>query len=677
MSDASGYIGDSARFDSYRGYSRYGSTRYPSPFFDLGHTYLPTSVKHLFQWCRYYFLVNPLINAVTYKMAEYPITPLIVDEEDAELRARWENAIENTFKLRGFQIETGLDYFCFGNTFITLHFPFIKYLICMNCEEREEIKKANYKFRNHKYNLYCKKCKTTTESKVYDHNIKDLKGIRPLRWNPEQILVEHNEVTGKTDYFFKIPIKLRNDIMMGKRHIIESIPNEFIEALRDSKSLRFRDGEMYHLKRPTIAQKDQGLGMPSILPVLKDTYYLQILRKAQESIAQQYIVPLRILFPQAGSAAADPYSTADLSMWRARIEDEIEKWKLDQNYIPILPLPVGNETIGGEGKALMLHQEMRAWSEQIVAGMHVPIEFVFGGMQYTGSNVSMRMLENQFLGYRTEQLIMCRDFILGRIAHYMGWPKPKIHFKRFRMADDLQRTALVFQVNQAMKCSDTTLMDEMDLEIVQEEKHKAAELDKQLDNTRKTQMASAALQGELQIIAARYQAQAMAILGRAGLTPTMPSPTGMGSGASGATADNPESLPAGGPPASGIPDQQPDVGQAAAPGMPENATAYPEGGQSPPAQGIPTESQSPLNMSQAGGGYNILYLANRAAAELSKHDGASQQMALMQMRAQNPQLYMLVLRVLQSRQGTQSDNLDPLQSPLPEAKPPRRQVPLV
>lgn len=681
----SGFIGSTNRFDSYHNQNSNGSFRYPSPFFDIGHTYLPTSVKQMFRWCRYYFMVNPLINAVTYKMAEYPITPLIVDEADSELRKKWENVIDNVLKLRTFQIESGLDYFCYGNAFITIHFPFDKYLICRGCHHHEKAINAVYKFRNFKYFMACNKCSITTEALVYDHNVRNLRGIKLIRWNPEHITVEYNEVTGKTDYFFDIPVGLKNDIMMGKRHVIESTPNEFIEALKSSKTLRFNENEVYHLKRPTIAQKDQGWGLPLILPVLKDTHYLQILRKAQESIAQQYIVPLRILFPQAGSSSSDPYSTADLSVWRTRIEREIEKWKLDQNYIPIMPLPIGNETIGGEGKALMLHQEMRAWSEQIVAGMHVPIEFVFGGLQYSGSNVSMRMLENQFIGYRTEQLIMCKDFILARVARYMGWPPPKVHFRRFRMADDLQRIALSFQLNQAQKVSDTTLLDEMDYDIVQEEEHKQHELAKQLENQRRSQLASAALQGDMQIIQARYQNQAMQIMGQSGAMPTQPpNPSGMGSGASGGTMDTNPPPPTG--PVSPLPGgQQPQAqagppqggDQPTMPGMPDGATVYSENAQSAPAQGMPTEVQSPMNMQQASGQMNILYLAQRAASALKQMDPNEQQMQLMQMRAQQPQLYSVVLRIMMAGEGSQSDNLNPLQSPMPQVKPPRRDVPLV
>src|SRR5689334_22226679 len=111
MSDL-GLAGGIARFDSFHGKQEGGggALRYPSPFFDIGHTYLPTSIKQMFRWCRYYFLTNPLINAVTYKMAEYPITDIIFDEEDSELRDHWDEIGKNQLKLRTIEIETGLDY---------------------------------------------------------------------------------------------------------------------------------------------------------------------------------------------------------------------------------------------------------------------------------------------------------------------------------------------------------------------------------------------------------------------------------------------------------------------------------------------------------------------------------------------------------------------------------------
>jgi len=659
MSDL-GLQGGMARFDSFHGRQEgglhHGSLRYPSPFFDIGHTYLPTSIKQMFRWCRYYFLTNPLINTVVYKMAEYPVTPLIIDEEDSELREKWEEILDHQIKVRTIAIETGLDYFTYGICLLSLHFPFDKYLVCGNCKKETKIAKAAYKFRNMNYHLACEECGVTSEARVRDVNVKNLKGIRIIRWNPEYVTVEHNDITGETAYFFDMPTILRNDIMMGKRHIVETIPDVFIQALRESKQLRLTSDNVFVLRRPTIAQKDMGWGMPLILPVLKDTYYLQILRKAQEAIAQQHIVPLRLLFPQPGSASSDPYSTTDLGMWRKRIEAEIQKWRVDPNYIPILPLPIGNETIGGEGKNLMLHQEMRAWSEQIVAGMGVPIEFVFGGLSYSGSNVSLRMLENMFLSYRDLQLVMVRDFIAGRIADYMDWKRPRLKFQDFKMADDLQRLSLYFQMNQAMKISDTTLLNQAGLDIVQEERHKSSEINKQIEGQRKMQLAQASLQGDVMLVQARYQAAMQKTMMAAGVQP--PAPGGEG-GAGG---------PGGGA----------DAGGAQMPGMPDGATAYSENAGQMPAEGLPTAVQSPLMAGMQGpGGENVLYMARRAATYLQKLDDMSKNIELMKMKGQNPQLYGVVLQMLFSEQGSQAQPLDPQQSPLAQQKPPRSQTPLV
>ncbi len=698
VTDSLGQGGSVARFDSFHGRTPgglfHGALRYPSPFFDIGHTFLPSTFDQLLKWCRYYFLVNPLINAVTYKMAEYPITPLIFEIEDVDTRKKWENISENLLKLRAFQIEVGLDYFCYGNAFVTLHFPFDKYLICTNCKNEILINKAAYKFRNLKYHLACEKCDTTSEAKVHDNYVRNLKGIKLIRWNPEYVRPEHNELTGHTDYFLQVPQVVRNDILLGKRHIVETVPHIYIEALQQSKSLRFTDENIFHLKRPTIAQKDMGWGMPLILPVLKDTYYLQILRKAQEAIAQQHIVPMRILFPQAAGASSDPYSTTDLGMWRKRIEAEIVKWRADANYIPILPLPIGNETIGGEGKALMLHQEMRAWSEQIVAGMHVPIEFVFGGLQYSGSNVSMRMLENQFLGYRLMQHVLVNDFILGRIADYMAWPRPQTRFKRFKMADDLQRSALVFQLNQAMKISDTTLLDDMDYDVVQEEKFKYVELGKQMANQRRMQLAAAALQGEVQVVTAKYQMMAQKLMQELGIDPAQaqggqgqqtpqvqppgqeapqdPYTAAMKQFSEGEMQNMPDmSQIVGG---QGDGSQQPKSGGEVAPGVPSDVTVYPENAGSAPQEGIPQEMQSPLSTSQVNGqGFNLLYVARRVATALEQKDEMSRQADLSSMKGQNPQLYSLVQQILSASRGSQVNPLNPLQAPLPQQKPPRRQ----
>ena len=668
-----------SRFSGQRGRTADGmgksGVRYPSPFFDIGHTYLPPTIKALLRWCRYYYLTNPLINSVIHKMSEYPITEIIIDERDAKVKEKWEELLGQHLRYRAFQIEVGLDYFTYGMCAITIHFPFTKYLICRSCGFKDKASRLPYKWRNLDYIMDCPKCHHNASAKVQDFNERDIRRIRLQRWNPEYINVDPGFAGNDPLYSFEIPLQLRNDILLGKKNILDTIPDIFIEAIKRNKFISFTPENIFVMKRPIIAQKDDGWGMPLIFPVLKDTFYLQILRKAQEAIAQEHIIPLRILFPQAGGASSDPYTTISLDNWKGRMEGEIAKWKYDSNYIPILPLPIGNETIGGDGKALMLHQEMRAWSEQIIAGMGVPQEFVFGGMQYSGSNVSMRMLENMFIGYRTDHENMLNQFVIRRIANYMEWPIIKAHMRRFKMADDLQRSNLYFQLNQAQKISDQTLLQECDQDPIVEDERKLAELTKQMEFQRKMQLSQAHVQGEVAIIQAKAQMEA-----QMASQPPMPpggDPAAMG-GAPGGAVDPATGQPM--PPDQGGPQtgQEGEMlpGQQVDPSMPQGSTVAMDNAQQAPADGVPLEAQSPLTQGQKGGGANLLYLAKRAAVALKEQDQMTQMMELNRMKTTNPQLYMLVMQIMRSEKGSQANPLDAAQSPMPEQKPSRREAPV-
>lgn len=663
-----------SRFSGQRGRTADGmnrsGVRYPSPFFDIGHTYLPPSMKALMRWCRYYYLVNPLINAVVHKMSEYPVTELVIDEKNPEVKEKWETLLGETLRYRAFQIEVGLDYYTYGMCIVTIHFPFTKWLICPSCKHRDKASRISYTWKNFDYVMSCGKCSFYGPAKVLDFYERDVRRIRLMRWNPEYVNVDPAFAGADPVYTFEIPLQLKNDIVLGKKNVLDTVPDVFIEALRRNKFIRFSDDNIFVFKRPVISQKDMGWGMPLIFPVLKDTFYLQILRKAQEAIAQEHIVPLRILFPSGNGATADPYTTINLDNWKGRIEAEISKWKYDQNYIPVMPLPVGNQTIGGDGKALGLYQEMDVWSRQIVAGMGVPEEFVFGGMQYSGSNVSMRMLENMFIGYRTDHHLMLNRFVIKRIADFMGWPVVKAHMRRFKMADDLQRTAFFFQMQQAMMISKQTMLQEADFDPIVEEERRKAELDKELEYQRKMQLAQAGVQGEVQVVTARYQAQAQQIMMAA--MPQQPGMEGAPGGMEGPGGD--PNAPQGGGQTGAEGEMM--EGSALDPAMPQGSTVSAENAQQAPQEGVPQQMQSPLTMGMQGGGANILYLAKRAAERLQQMPEAQKYQELNRMKMSNPQLYMVVFRLLQAEQGSQANPLDPAQSPIPQQKPSRRPAPV-
>lgn len=644
---------------------------YPNPFFDIAHTYLPTTVKELFKYCRYYFMTNPLINATVFKLAEYPITDIIIDHESAEVKRRWEEYFHDHLQFRPFQVECGLDYNAYGNSLVSLSFPFAKHLTCTNCgfsEKASEIRNV-WTFTNYGFRLNCPRCGQTGDAQVRDVYYKNASGIKLVRWNVEDIEITYNDVTGQSTYFYNIPGPLRSDIVIGKKDIVESVPQIFIQALRQQKGIIFNKDNLFHMKRPTLAWQDRGWGIPLILPVLKDTFYLQLMKKAQEAILLEHIVPLRVLFPQAASGTTDPFTTVNLVQWKEQVSAEIARWRFDSNYIPILPLPIGNQSIGGDGKALLMFNEMNMQQETIIMGMGVPREFLQGGLSYAGTNVSMRMLENAFIGYVLRQKLMAR-WVMKMVANYMEWPEANIRFKPFKMADDIQRKAYMFQLNNAQKISDTTLLADADLSQEDEDEIMLRETDKRLQAMRKQQLAMADVQGEASLVQMKYQARAQAAMAQ---EQGMPAP-GEPGGAPG------QMDPVQAEQAAMQAQQQQQTAmqlqQAAGQGVQMPATPSPvlPNGAVPDASlgALPQEAQSQLGMGTRGGGVDLQAMAQQYAQQLQQMPPKEQQMALQLLQQQMPELAQLVIQILSQSAAPVAGAPQVDTRPLPEQRPERR-----
>jgi len=445
---------------------------YPSPFFDISKFYLPPSVKELFKWCRYYYKTSELIHPVIYKMAEYPVTDLVFEPEDEEEGVdqggeRLEQILQEEFAIKSLLIEIGLDYFTYGNAFVSIYFPFKRFLVCKNCKEKNQFEdfkeygpKGDLKFQKFEFKGICPKCGANTNFEVEDVPVKQLRKIKLVRIPPDQIDIEHHGITGISHYYYNISGKDRRRVLEGDYETLKTLPWLFIQAVKEKKKVKLNPSSFYHFKRADISDGDDGWGMPLVLPVMRNMFYLNVLRKAQEAIAFEHLVPLRILFPTDNQGAAAPHIHTGLGDWKNNVERAIRMWKQDPNYIPVMPIPLGFQQIGGDGKMLLLTQEIRQVQESIVNGMTVPQEFVFGGLSWSGSSISLRMLENHFLVYR-QDLLKFLDFVSKKISSFLDIKPRKIKMQEFKMADDIQRKQLFMQLNSMAKISDSTMLKEI------------------------------------------------------------------------------------------------------------------------------------------------------------------------------------------------------------------------
>lgn len=481
---------------------------YPNQFFDMSQAYMPPNIKELFKWCTFYYYNSPLIGSALKKVARYPITDLIIEDESEKIRVLWDNILNKTLKIKNVAMEINLDYFVYGNAFLSMHFPFSRYLICRSCNKRFDVRDANWTFQtNHKsedaFKLQCS-CGHHGPADLKDVQFKNKNGVRLIRWNPENISIKYNEYTGNYTYLYTVPAKLKRAIQAGDKDIVSDLPKVVIDAVVNNRMIRLNPDRFKHLKMPTLAEKDSGWGKPLIIHVLKDMWYFYTLRRAQEAIALEHIVPLDVIYPMP-NAQQDPYMHADLGSWRNEVRNIVDKHRRDPNFKGISPVPVGFARMGGDGKMMLMGPELQYLTQTIVGGMGLPQEFLFGGLNWTGSSVSLRTLENDFIQNRT-QLLDVVNWIISEMAIMLDLPKPKsVKFSDFRMADDIQRNQQLIGLNAQKKISDQTMLTELGYDYEQEKKKMIEEayLESHIEEIR--QKGAARASGESMMIQNNYQ----------------------------------------------------------------------------------------------------------------------------------------------------------------------------
>lgn len=438
---------------------------YPNPFFDLSRFYMPKTVKSLFKYCRYFFFQNEFIHNVIMKMTSYPITDILFEDTIApEVKEKYTTLFQHYLKIKTLLVEIGLDYYTFGNCFISAHMKFKRFLKCRNCEYSDPINQFNYKFEQFKFKGICPKCNLQVEFAVEDKYMRTAEHFKFIRWAPENITIDYDELTGESRYFYQMNETTKNGISIGKKEVLERVPMLFIEALRDRKKIELDRNNLYHMKRPTLAEEDRAWGKPVLLPVLKMLWYLQTLRRGNEAIVADHLIPNRAMFPSS-QGNLDPFTQLNMGQWRSSVEEQILKWRRDANHIGIFPIPIGLQSLGGDAKILMVTPEMSYLEESIINALGFPIEFIKGGSSWTSASVSLRIVENQFSSYRELLIDLINFFMIPKIQHFLNYAPAKIKFKKLRMSDDPAVKELMLMLSQTGKLSDSILMEEFGFDV--------------------------------------------------------------------------------------------------------------------------------------------------------------------------------------------------------------------
>jgi hypothetical protein len=457
--------------------------RSASPFNDMAQSYLPKSQIELFQWCQYYLDNSPIIQQAVRRMSAYPITD-IVPVADKDVEKERALGIISLMDFRGMAEQVALQYHAFGNAFATIIPPFNRVYRCVSCKKESTLttlEEAHIKKKTRGSLFRIKRVKNTRSLSVsecpackqenpiiivIDKPRKAIDETKISLLNPINIRIHKNPVSGSCEYRYVMPAEMRKAILLGDKFFISTTPKIFIDAAIGNKDIILNDKSVYHLAK-TTANTSKGWGHSIIQGVFRELFHSQVIKKAAEALAQQHINPLLMIYP-SDSGQSNIYQHLDLSHWKTTVEQQLAKWRRDPNHIPIMPVPTGVDYIGGQHKSLDPTASMKHINEEITMGIGVPTEFLIGGTSFSGSSISLRMLENDFINLRTKLMEMFNSFVIPALTKVADVENFEVKFTNLRTADDVQQKDLIMRLGGEGKLSTETVLTELGFDFKKE-----------------------------------------------------------------------------------------------------------------------------------------------------------------------------------------------------------------
>jgi hypothetical protein len=377
--------------------------------------------------------------------------------------------------------QIGDEFMTYGNVFVSLYFPFERFLICPQCHTEYPAKLLPHKFRakDTAFLGQCPKCEYAGSLRADDRRSPDKDNIKLVRWNPKEIRLRAHPVSGRMEYYWEIPATFAAKLTEGDAFAVSDTPMSMLRCMSDTagkssgtqRLFKFKPDSIYHMREATLSGLPIiGWGIPPIMPNFKLAYYIQVLRRYDEAIAMDYIIPFRILYPEVGAQPQqDPVLSSNLAEFKGHMLRMVQERRRDPTTVQVAPFQVGYQMVGGEAKALAPKESIKFAVEELLNAAGYPSELYMGSLTLQTAPVALRLFErtqntlvdgyNDLVGWITRRI--ARQYMMGEMDSKL---------RSVTLADDLERKALQLQAAAGMDISKSTAYSPFKLDYIAEQK---------------------------------------------------------------------------------------------------------------------------------------------------------------------------------------------------------------
>lgn len=438
---------------------------FPNPFDDIASLAMPETMPLVLRLCEYVAMHDGTYFQALNRLVSYFVTNVEFDDISDDEQEKWSEYFNDVIDIKNWLHIAGKDVAVYGNAFFSVLPAFRRNIYCNKCRAIELPLSTvfsngdfNFRWEGFKFTATCPKCKTSGEWKHVDRKVGDKNACIVKRWNPHDMEVLWDPFTDDCAYIWKIPEDYKKLIKEGKLFALERAPWEVIQCIAENRHMRFEDGVVFHMREPALAGiRVRGWGIPKILANFRQTWNVQVLRRYNEAIALDYIIPLRLICPESGSGGErnDPLLNLSMSSFSGQIRSMLRKRRRDPGAINVLPFPVKYQLLGGEARQLAPTDLLNQAMETQLNNIGIPTDLWRGSLQLQTAPVALRLFETSHSAIPHNNAAFVR-FIVDGVARILSWEKPKVKLEPITHADDIAAQQAKLQLMMGGQVSPST-----------------------------------------------------------------------------------------------------------------------------------------------------------------------------------------------------------------------------
>jgi hypothetical protein len=348
---------------------------------------------------------------------------------------------------------------CYGNAFLRLHLPFDRVLIDHRNGKYKEYalpmfgSDVKYDYKAMEYDVpdpttfdQPKEKRSRIKLSFIDRPSRDKSRIKLRKLDPRQVVLQHSFMSGKQQMIYRFEPEWVTMIKNSIMYQVNETPMSMLKAIALEQDFLFNEGQVFHFKAPTISGvSNYGWGLPETIANFRHIHQLQVLRKIDEAVGLDYMLPFRMFHPVPSAQASDPMNYMLMNRWGSEIKEVIKRRRLDPFAMHALPFPVSYQEFGAQGKNLAPKELVEYHNNVLLDSMGYPAELFKGSLQVQQIPTAVRLFENSF-HFVHQGFDRIVKWVSGRICDYIGQQRLETSLQLPRLADDLERQRVYMQL---------------------------------------------------------------------------------------------------------------------------------------------------------------------------------------------------------------------------------------